>query len=230
MSSDRKRSSILDHDALPEDHEVGRLRRDGGVWEWDEHRATYELAASRAMALFDDLRSVPGLEAAIARGLFSIATSSDEDHFAIRVERGQSCAYKWPTVPRAEDSVDVALVGAFLGARREDDTLLEPRDIPLAVERALVIRRNVPVLICIINTEGLAAQRFQLATALFDRLMMDCVPSDIAETDIELSPWVRLLMRDELAARFKDLVPITPPQSRRGPLRAVISRLTRAAN
>jgi hypothetical protein len=230
VSTHRKDPSILDHDALPEDHEVGRLRRDGGVWDWDEHRATYDLAASRAMALFDDLRSLAGLQGAIARGLFSVATSSDEDHFAIRVQCGQSYAYKWPTVPPAEESTDVVLVGAFLGARQQDEVLLEPRDIPLAVERAFVIQRNVPVLICIVSEEGLLGKRFQLTPAFFDRLMADRAPLNASEADVQLSRWVRLLKLDELAARFKDLATQCNGPSRRGPWRAVVSRLTRPAS
>lgn len=182
------------------------------------------------MVLFDDLRSVDGLEAAIARGLFSVATSSDEDHFAIRAQRGQSSAYKWPTVPPAEDSMDVALVGAFLGARRQHEALLEPQDIPLAVKRALLIRRNVPVLIYIVSEEGLVGRRFQLRPAFFTRLMADLEVADASETDVELSRWVRLLAVDELAARFKDLAAQSAQQSRRGPLRAALSRLTRAAS
>ena len=230
MTEQRKGSSIVDHADLPEDHEVGRLRRDAGVWDWDEHRATYDLAASRSMVLFNDLGSLTGFEAAIARGLFSVATSSDEDHFAIRLQNGESYAYKWPTVPPAEDSIDVALVGAFLGARRQDEMLLEPQDIPLAAKRALVIRRNVPVLICIVSEEGLMGRRFQLKPAFFARLMDDSLPPEASEADIELSPWVQLSTLDELAARFKQLATQSVQQSRRGPMRALISRLTRTAS
>lgn len=229
MTEHRKGLSILDHADLPEDHEVGRLRRNDGVWDWDEHRATYDLAASRSMALFRDLRSLNGFEGAIARGLFSIATSIDEDHFAIRLQDGESYAYKWPTVPPAEESIDVALVGAFLGARRQDEVLLEPQDIPLAAKRALVIRRNVPVLICIVGEEGFMGRRFQLRPAFFARLMDELFPPEASEADVELSPWVRLLTLDELAARFKELATPSVQQGRRGPVRALLSRLTRAA-
>lgn len=230
MSSQRNGSSILDHGTLPEDHEVGRLRRELGVWDWDEHREVYDRAAARAMVLFEDLGSVAGLEGAIARGLFSVATSSEEDHFAIRVQDGRTEAYKWPTVPPPEDSEDVVVIGAFLGARRRDDVLLEPRDLPLAVERARVIGRNVPVLICIVNDEGLLGQRFQLMPALFERLMSGVAPDEVSEADVELSRWTLLLAFDDLAARFKELAATCSPHERRGPLRTMISRLTRAAS
>jgi hypothetical protein len=210
------RSSIVDHDRLPEDREVGRLRRDRGVWDWDEHRETYDRAARRAMALLEELSATAGLDGAIARGLFSIATSSDEDHFAIRLTQGQTGVYKWPTVPSAEESRDVILVGAFLGARERTEQLLEPSDIPLAVQRALVIGRNVPVLICVVTADGLLARRFRLRREFFERLMSHGTPLPAAEPEIELGRWATLLGPDELSARFRELAPARRSRPRRG--------------
>jgi hypothetical protein len=216
-------SSILAHGDLPEDHAVGRLHREGGIWDWDEHRATYDLAAKRAMVLLDDLRSMAGMEGAIARGLFSIATSSDEDHFAVRMNHGRSDVYKWPTVPPAEESKDVVLVGAFLGARRRAQGLLEPQDIPLAVRRALIINRNVPVLILVVTEEGLVGRRFQLRPEFFARLIAAGDPLDASEADVELSAGATLLTRPEVSARFKDLIGEYRHEASRGMIRALLN-------
>jgi hypothetical protein len=215
-------SSILTHGDLPEDHDVGRLRREGGIWDWDEHRATYDLAARRAMALLDELRSMAGMEGAIARGLFSVATSTDEDHFAVRLNHGRSDVYKWPTVPPAEESKDVVLVGAFLGARRRAEGLLEPQDIPLAVRRALTIQRNVPVLILVVTQEGLVGRRFRLRPEFFARLIAAGDRLDASEADVELSACATLLTRQEVSARFKDLIGEHWREASRGMLRAAL--------
>jgi len=196
-------SSVLQHANLPEDPEVGILRRQGGVWDWDEHRATYELAAKHVMPLVKDLRSLPGLKGAIARGLFSVATSADEDHFSIRAIHEEPAVYKWPTVPSAANSADVVMIGAFLGAARDDESLLEPHDIPLAVERALVIRRNVPVLMFMVTEHGLAAQRFELRVEFFNRLLVRGILVNASEHDVQLSRRITVLSPQDLAARFK---------------------------
>jgi hypothetical protein len=220
-------SSFLEHGNLPENPEVGRLRRDGGVWDWDEHRANYDLAARRAMAVLGDLDAVAGAEGAIARGLFAVATSNDEDHFAVRMTGGQGNVYKWPTVPSAEESTDVVLVGAFLGARPRGEKILEPQDIPLAVRRALIIGRNVPVLICAITEDGLVGRRFALRRDFFARLMAGGRPLEATEVDVEMSRWVTLLAPHEVAARFKDLAASCSGRRRGGWLRALIDSVKR---
>lgn len=227
---DCRSASILQHDRLPEDHAVGCLHRDGGIWDWDEHRATYDLAAGQAMALFDDLRSVPGIPGAIARGLFYVATSSDEDHFAVRVSDGRGGAYNWPTVPSAEQSKDVVLVGAFLAAKRRGEPLLDPHDIPLAVRRARIIGRNVPVLIFAVTEDGLRGRRFQLRPRLFARLLASSGPVDASEADIELSRWITLLAPAQLSARFEEIADRQGWRQRRGRLRAVVDFLKGAGD
>lgn len=226
-SSAAPRTSVLDYGNLTEDPEVGVLRRQGGVWDWDEHRATYELAAQRAMGLVGDLRSLAGLDGAIARGLFSIAASCDEDHFAVRLVDGGNAAYKWPTVPSAEESKDVVVIGAFLGARHPSEGILEPQDIPLAVRRALVIGRNVPVLIFLVSERGLLARRFQLIDAFFDRLLSSCTVLDASEDDVHLSRCVELLPPAELPGRFKDILlhcGRKPPLKQRRTLTELVKR------
>src|SRR5262245_5102843 len=196
-------SSVLQHANLPEDPEVGTLRRQDGVWEWDEHRVTYELAAKHAMTLVKDLRTLSGLTGALARGLFSVATSTDEDHFSIRTSDEEPDVYKWPTVPTAENSKDVVLIGAFLGADRGDETLLEPQDIPLAAQRALLIGRNVPVLMFMVTRHGLAAQRFELRADFFLRLRARGMLLEASERDVLLSRRITVLSPQDLIARFK---------------------------
>jgi len=184
---------------------VGRLRRQGNVWDWDEHRSSYELAARRAMALVRDLNTLQGLEGAIARGLFAVATSADEDHFAVRTAAGESGVYKWPTVPSAEESRDVVVVGAFLGAKRDGESILEPQDIPMAVQRALILQRNVPVLAFTIAARGLMSQRFQLRSEFFERLLSKGAALDASPGDVDLTPRTLLLAPKDLSARFKEL-------------------------
>jgi hypothetical protein len=203
--TDRPSSSILDHANLPEDPEVGRLRRQGDVWDWDEHRSSYELAARRAMPLARDLKTLQGLEGAIARGLFAVATSADEDHFAVRRAGGESGVYKWPTVPSAEESRDVVAVGAFLGAKRDGESILEPQDIPMAVRRALILQHNVPVLAFMIAERGLMSQRFQLHPEFFERLMSKGSALDASQDDVHLTQRILLLAPKDLTARFKEL-------------------------
>jgi hypothetical protein len=201
----RPSSSILDHANLPEDPEVGRLHRQGDVWDWDEHRSSYELAARRAMALVGDLNTLQGLAGAIARGLFGVATSADEDHFAVRTTGGESGVYKWPTVPSAEESRNVVVVGAFLGAKPDGESILEPQDIPIAVRRALILQRNVPVLIFMVAERGLMSQRFQLRPDFFARLMSKGSALDASQNDVHLTRRILLLAPKDLTARFKEL-------------------------
>ena len=184
---------------------MGRLRRQGNVWDWDEHRAGYELAARRAMTLVGDLKTLRGLEGAFARGLFAVATSADEDHFAVRTAAGESGVYKWPTVPSAEESRDVVVIGAFLGAKRDGESVLEPEDIPMAVRRALILQRNVPVLAFMIGERGLMSQRFQLRPESFERLLSKGSALDASPDDVHLTPRLLLLAPKDLSARFKDL-------------------------
>jgi hypothetical protein len=218
-------SSVVQHANLPEDPDVGTLRRQGGVWDWDEHRATYELAAHRAMRLVENLDALPGVDGAIARGLFAVATSTDEDHFSIRAIGGEPGVYKWPTVPSAADSKDVVLIGAFLGAARRDANLLEPQDIPLAVQRALVIRRNVPVLMLMVTESGLAAQRFALRADFFQRLLTHGAPVDASERDIQLSRRITILSPPQLPGRFKEVFVTAGFRSRHSPVTTAVRRV-----
>jgi len=218
-------SSVVQHANLPEDPDIGTLRRQGGVWEWDEHRATYELAAQQAMRLVKDLRVLPGLEGAVARGLFAVATSTDEDHFSIRAVDGETGVYKWPTVPSAADSKDVVLIGAFLGAARRHANLLEPQDVPLAVQRALVIRRNVPVLMLMVTESGLAAQRFALRADFFQHLLAQDTLLDASERHIQLSRRITVLSPPQLPGRFKEVFVTAGFRPRHSPVTAAVRRV-----
>jgi len=220
-------SSVLQHANLPEDPEVGILRRQNGVWEWDEHRVTYELAARHAMTLVKDLRALPGLNGAVARGLFSVATSTDEDHFSIRTSDEEPDVYKWPTVPTAENSKDVVLIGAFLGAACSDESLLEPQDIPLAAQRALLIGRNVPVLMFMVTQHGLAAQRFELQADFFHRLLTRGMLVEASEHDVLLSRRITVLSPQDLTARFKEIFLATGFGGRQSSVLAAVRRVAR---
>lgn len=223
-------SSVLQHANLPEDPAVGTLRRLGGVWDWDEHRAAYELAARQVLPLIKDLRSLPGLQGAIARGLFAVASSTDEDHFSIRAVGEEPAVYKWPTVPSAANSRDVILIGAFLGAARGDENLLEPQDIPLATHRALSLRRNVPVLMLMVTADGLAAQRFELRADFFQRLLAQETLLDASERDVHMSRRITVLSAEDLTGRFKEIFVDAGFRPHHSPVAAAVRRVIRLLN